>query len=148
MPGMSSDFIDEIRVQSYLVREQQGLIWVARNPDALMPRCLSEMPGTSPTYFLWEHQWLEPAMALQSRLSERCYSEGSVVQIIRPAPLGCSVRITLCITPDTEVSCRVFALAHIEAGWMPQSLAQYVVWRAFNRLGDPRSLLGGDPPVA
>jgi nitrite reductase/ring-hydroxylating ferredoxin subunit len=148
MPGMSSDFIDEVRVQSYQAQEKQGLIWIARNPNALMPRCVSEMPCKSSTYFLWERKWRESAATLQSRLAESSYSEGSVVQINRQAPLGCTVRTTLCITPDTAVTCRVFALAHIETRWMPQWLAQFIALRALNRLGDPNSLLGSDLPVA
>jgi nitrite reductase/ring-hydroxylating ferredoxin subunit len=148
MPGMSSDFIDEVRVQSYQAQEKQGLIWISRNPNALMPRCVSEMPGKSSTYFLWERKWRESAATLQSRLAESSYSEGSVVQIKRQAPLGCTVRTTLCITPDTAVTCRVFALAHIETRWLPQWLAQLIALRAFNRLGDPRALLGSDLPAA
>jgi nitrite reductase/ring-hydroxylating ferredoxin subunit len=148
MPGMSSDFIDEVRVQSYQAQEKQGLIWIARNPNALMPRCVSEMPCNSSTYFLWERKWRESAATLQSRLAESSYSEGSVVQINRQAPLGCTVRTTLCITPDTAVTCRVFALAHIETRWIPQWLAQFIALRALNRLGDPNSLLGSDLPVA
>jgi nitrite reductase/ring-hydroxylating ferredoxin subunit len=148
MPGMSSDFIDEVRVQSYQVQEKLGLIWIARNPNALMPRCAGELPRTKSTYFLWERKWREPAATLQSRLSESSHSEGSVVQIDRKALLGCNVRTTLCITPDTAVSCRVFALAHIESRWLPGWLAQLIALRAFNRLGDPRSLLGSDPAVA
>jgi nitrite reductase/ring-hydroxylating ferredoxin subunit len=148
MPGMSSDFIDEVRVQSYQAQEKQGLIWIARNPNALMPRCVGEMPCKSSTYFLWERKWRESAATLQSRLAESSYSEGSVVQINRQAPLGCTVRTTLCITPDTAVTCRVFALAHIETRWMPQWLAQFIALRALNRLGDPNSLLGSDLPVA
>jgi nitrite reductase/ring-hydroxylating ferredoxin subunit len=148
MPGMSSAFIDEVRVQSYQVQEKQGLIWIARTPNARMPHCVSEMPRKSSTYFLWERKWRESAATLQSRLSESSYSEGSVVQINRQAPLGCTVRTTLCITPDTAVTCRLFALAHIESRWLPQWLAQFVVLRAFNRIGDPRSLLGSDLPAA
>jgi nitrite reductase/ring-hydroxylating ferredoxin subunit len=148
MPGMSSASIDEVRVQSYQVQEKQGLIWVARSPGTLLPRCISEMPGKSSSHFLWEKKWRESAATLQSRLSERFFSEGSVVQIDQQAPLGCAVRTTLCITPDTAVTCRVFALAHIETRWLPLWLAHFIAWRALNRLGDPRSLLGSDPAVA
>src|SRR5271155_2029675 len=137
MPGMSSDLIDEVRIQSYAVQEKQGLIWLARHPGAPMPRCVSDMPGKGSTYFLWESKWQESAATLQSRLSEKFHSEGSVVQITQQAPLGCTVRTTLCVTPDTAVTCRVFALAQIETGWLPGWLAQFIALRAFNRLGDP-----------
>jgi nitrite reductase/ring-hydroxylating ferredoxin subunit len=133
MPGMSSEFIDEVRVQSYQVQERQGLIWIARNPNSPMPRCIIEMPRNSSAHFLWETKRAESAATLQARLSEGFHSEGSVVQINQRAPLGCSVRITLCITPETTVTCRVFALAHIETRWLPQWLAQFIVWRACNR---------------
>lgn len=148
MPGMSSDFIDEVRVQSYQVQEKQGLIWIARKPGALMPTCISDMPAKSSNYFLWETKRRESAATLQSRLGESFYSEGSVVQIDQQAPLGCTIRTTLCITPDTALTCRVFALAHIETRWMPQWLAQFIALRALNRLSDPNSLLSSDLPVA
>jgi nitrite reductase/ring-hydroxylating ferredoxin subunit len=148
MPGMSSDFIDEVRVPSYQVQEKQGLVWIARKLGPLMPRCISDMPAKSANYFLWETRRRESAATLQARLGESFYSEGSVVQIDQQAPLGCTVRTTLCITPDTALTCRVFALAHIETRWMPQWLAQFVALRALNRLGDPNSLLGRDLPVA
>lgn len=147
MPGMASDFIDEVRVQSYQVQEKQGLVWVTRNPGALMPACISGMPAKSSSYFLWEAKRRESAATLQARLGERFHSEGSVVQIDQQAPLGCRIRTTLCITPDTALSCRVFALAHIETRWMPQWLAQFTALRALNRLSDPNSLLGSDLPV-
>jgi nitrite reductase/ring-hydroxylating ferredoxin subunit len=144
MPGMSSDFIDEVRVQSYQVQEKLGLIWIARNPKARMPRCISEMPAKTSTRFLWERKWPESAATLQSRLSKSSFSEGSVVQISRQAPFGCTVRTTLCITPDTAVSCRVFASAHIATRWLPQWLSLLIAGRALHRLGDPRAVLGSD----
>jgi nitrite reductase/ring-hydroxylating ferredoxin subunit len=147
MPGMSSDLIDEVRVRCYQVQEKQGLIWIARNPNALMPGCISEMAAQSATYFLWESKWRGSAAALQSRLSDSFHSEGSVVQIHQRAPLGCAVRTTLCITPESAVTCRVFALAQIESRWLPAWMAQLIALRALNWLGDPRSLLGGDLSV-
>jgi nitrite reductase/ring-hydroxylating ferredoxin subunit len=133
MPGMSSELIDEVRVQCYQVQERQGLVWLARSPNASMPRCITDMALNGSTRFLWETKRGESAAMLQARLGEGFHSEGSVVQIIQQAPFGCSVRITLCITPDTAVTCRVFALAHIETRWLPQWLAHFIVWRACNR---------------
>jgi hypothetical protein len=112
-----------------------------------MPACMAEMDGRNSAYFLWETKWRESAAVLQSRLGRKYYSDGSVAQIDARAALGCAVRATLCITPETSISCRVFAIAQIETRWLPRWAAQIITMPALNRLGDPQALLSGDLPV-
>jgi nitrite reductase/ring-hydroxylating ferredoxin subunit len=147
MPGMESDCIEEIRVQSFQTQELHGLIWVSLGAPALMPSCLGAMGGRRPPYFLWEHKWRESAADLQARLSDRWFSEGSVVQIERRTSLGCAVRVTLCITPALA-GCRVFAVAQIATRWLPDWAAEMVAIPALRELADAEALLRSDLTIA
>jgi nitrite reductase/ring-hydroxylating ferredoxin subunit len=141
MPGMDSELVDEIRVRSYQIQERDGLIWISRSATMPMPACMADMDGRNSPYFLWEAKWRESAAVLQSRLGRKYYSDGSVVQIDARAALGCAVRTTLCITPETSISCRVFAIAQIETRWLPHWVAHILTMPARDRLGDPQALL-------
>ena len=148
MPGMESDGIKEIRVQSYQIRELHGLIWIARSASAVMPSCMDAMAGPRSAYFLWERKWRESAANLQARLSDRCDFEGSVVQMKRRARLGCAVLITVCITPDTLAGCRVFAVAQIATRWLPYWVAELVATPVLKQLADAEALLSSDLPIS
>jgi nitrite reductase/ring-hydroxylating ferredoxin subunit len=146
MPGMESDCIEEIRVKSYLTQELHGLIWGSRGTSAVMPTCLGTMRGRRSPYFLWEQKRRESAADLQDRLSDRWFSEGSVVQMERHAGLGCAILVSLCITPETLASCRVFAVAQIATRWLPEWLAEIVAMPVLKELDNPQALLGSDLP--
>lgn len=147
MPGMESDCIEEIRVQSYQTQESHGLIWVARRTPAVMPSCLGAMTGRRPPYLLWEQKWRESAVDIRAKLSGRWLSEGSVMQMERPASLGCAVLLTLCITPETLARCRVFAVAQVTTRWLPEWAAQIAAMPALTQLADAQALLGRDLPI-
>lgn len=145
MPGMSSELIAEVRVRHYETRELHGLLWISRSLSARMPECLRGEQNKRDMRFLWERRYRESAAGLQSRLSEKHFSDGSMVQIEARAPLGCEVQVTLCITPETAATCRVFALAHVDSQWLPNWLAQKIAASTLNRISQPATDLGGLP---
>jgi hypothetical protein len=137
MLGLDADPPEDIRVRRYRTQERAGLIWISRGSDALLP-------AADPTILLWEKKLLLSATELQQRLSERGRSEGSVVQVDLHGPLGCLARITLCITPETASTTRVFAGAIIETRWLPYWLALRVIAPTLRARANPIALLGGD----
>ena len=64
------------------------------------------------------------------------------MQIETPARLGCSALITLCFTPETLASCRVFAIAHVETRWLPAWVARKLTMPLIGRFGSQQALLG------
>jgi nitrite reductase/ring-hydroxylating ferredoxin subunit len=147
MPGAPQDSLDDIRVQSYRIQELDGQVWISRSATADLPQCVAATHAAEPSIVLWETKYPQPAARLRMRLIEPYLSDGSVVQVLLRAPLGCSARITLCITPETSVSSRVFAGARIESRWLPRWVAQILIMRRLSVRADPQTLLGGDLPV-
>lgn len=148
MPGMESDCIDEIRVQSYQTQELHGLVWISRGASALMPFREVAMTGRTPPHFLWEQKWREPAADLHARLGDRWISEGSVARTARHVGLGCEVHVRLCITPESLAGCRVFALAQIATRWLPHWAAEIIAMPLLKQLADAHALLGSDLPIS
>jgi nitrite reductase/ring-hydroxylating ferredoxin subunit len=137
MLGLDADPPEDIRVRRYRTQERSGLIWISRGSDALLS-------VADPTILLWEKKLFLSAAELQQRLSERDRSDGSVVQVDLHGPLGCSARITLCVTPETARTTRVFAGARIDSRWLPDWLALRVIIPTLRARANPISLLGGD----
>jgi nitrite reductase/ring-hydroxylating ferredoxin subunit len=147
IPGATQDSLDNIRVQSYRTQELDGQVWISRSATAALPQCVVTTRPGEPSIFLWEARYPQPAAQLRMRFIDPYPSDGSVVQVLVRAPLGCAARITLCITPETLVTSRVFAGARIDSRWMPRWIAQILTLRRLRRLADPRTLLGGDLPI-
>jgi nitrite reductase/ring-hydroxylating ferredoxin subunit len=142
MPGMSADMLGEIRVKSYQVQELDGLIWISSRTTAPMPPRVTGKRRANPPQFLWDGKWLEPAAVLRLRLADRGHAEGSILRIETPARLGCKALITLCFTPETPATCRVFAIAHVETRWLPSWIAKKLTLPLIDRLGSQQALLG------
>jgi nitrite reductase/ring-hydroxylating ferredoxin subunit len=146
MPGATQDSLGDIRVQSYRIQELDGQVWISRSAAAALPECVTTRTG-EPSIFLWEAKYPQPAAQLRMQFTAPDQSEGSVVQVLLRAPLGCSVRITVCITPETLVTTRVFAGLRIDSRWLPRWLARMLILRRLSSRADPQSLLGGDLPL-
>jgi nitrite reductase/ring-hydroxylating ferredoxin subunit len=147
IPGAPQDSLDDIRVQSYRIQELDGQVWISLSATADLPHCVAAARAGEPSIFLWETKYRQPAAQLRMRLIEPYVSDGAVVQVLLRAPLGCSARITLCITPETLVTSRVFAAARIESRWLPLWIAQLLIRRRLSARAHPQVLLGGDLPV-
>jgi nitrite reductase/ring-hydroxylating ferredoxin subunit len=147
VPGASADSLGEIRVQNYRIREQDGLVWISRGAPAELPDCITAASFARPSIFLWEKKYLQPAAQMRPRAADFCAADGSVSQFVVRAPFGCSARITLCLTPETLVSSRVFASAQIVSRWLPQWAARILVMPHLARRADPEVLLSSNLPV-
>jgi nitrite reductase/ring-hydroxylating ferredoxin subunit len=147
IPGAPQDSLDDIRVQSYRTQELDGQVWISRSATAALPQCVVMTRSRQPSIILWETKYPLPAAQLRMRVIAPYLSDGSVVQVLVRAPLGCSALITLCITPETLGTTRVFAGARIESRWLPRWIAQKLVRRQLRRLADPQTLLSGDLPT-
>jgi nitrite reductase/ring-hydroxylating ferredoxin subunit len=126
IPGASTGSVNEIRVQSYRVRELDGLVWISNSGNAAPPRWLVKDDARE-SIFLWEKRFLQPASQIRRRLADFTAVHSGVMERVTLAPLGCQARMTLCITPETQVSTRVFAFARLESRWLPHQLAQILL---------------------
>jgi nitrite reductase/ring-hydroxylating ferredoxin subunit len=126
IPGAPADAVADIRVQSYRIQELDGQVWISRSATAALPQCVVETRATAPLIFLWEKNFLHPATRLHTQLNAAGQSEGSVVQIA-VSVLGCAARISVCITPETLGTSRVFAGARLESRWLPGWLVERLV---------------------
>lgn len=144
IPGALQNDCGDIRVRSYRTHELDGHIWISRSAAAALPDCIVNPATESPSIFLWEKTCIQPAAQLHLRIGGQILGEGNVVQINVGAPLGCSAQVTLCITPATSGTSRIFASARVLSRWLPSWLAQRMTLPRLRRLAHPHVLLGSD----
>jgi nitrite reductase/ring-hydroxylating ferredoxin subunit len=141
IPGSASDHLDEIRVQSYRTLEVDGQVWITRGADTAMPAVIINADATNPSMFLWEKKCMAPAS--QVGVNGQPPSDGGVAQFKIHGPWGCSAQVTLCITPETSGTSRVFASAQFRSRWLPLWAARFLTLPQLRRQAHPQGLLRG-----
>ncbi len=141
IPGSASENLDEIRVKGYRTCEVDGQVWISRGADTPMPAGVSAADATNPSMFLWEKKCMAPASQLG--VNGQPSSDSGVTQFNVQGPLGCSAEVTLCITPETSASSRVFARARFSSRWLPLWAARVLTLPQLRRQAHPQVLLRG-----
>ena len=83
------------------------------------------------------------AAASQVGVHGQPMSDGGVTRVEVQAPLGCGAQVTLCITPATSATCRVFASARFRSRWLPRWAARIVTLPQLRQQAHPQVLLRG-----